>query len=100
MTNQGAQQNEPHSTNQRASRNDTNRRPREPHDQQSGAKSEKHKYAARHPHGRGAQKRRLRSSRQPSDRHQHPEPERQKEHKPRPRKTHSNEQSGANSDLH
>jgi hypothetical protein len=40
-TNQGAQQNEPHSTNQRASWNDRNRRLRKPHNQQSGAKSEK-----------------------------------------------------------
>jgi hypothetical protein len=34
MTNQGAQQNEPHGTDHRASWKDRNRRPRNPHNQQ------------------------------------------------------------------
>jgi hypothetical protein len=42
----------------------------------------------------------LGASEQPSNRSQHPEQELQKKQKHHPHKTHSNQQSGAKSDLH
>jgi hypothetical protein len=99
MTNQGAQQNELHSTNEVAGTTETVARAT-PTTNRVAPKvkitsTRRDIPMAEEPRRGGSE---LPGS--PRGRHRHHEPERQKEQKPCPRKTHSNQQSGAISDLH